>query len=233
MTVGARGSTLAGLGVLGLFLIAMLAAVLAGPPPLPASSPRTPRPLPSAQESLLITAGPSMPPETRSDGAVLLIVGIVLGLLVCLVVVIAVVRLLPRLIALIAEWMRRPAEPETTEVATEEHTSDPAQLDAPRVQRGIATARQTIGAHRDAGDAIVAAWLGLEQTAADSGVGRGRSETPAEFALRLLLRRPGIDEPARSLLALYEQVRFGGRRGDERMREDATRALDAIEAGWR
>lgn len=233
MTVGARGSTLAGLGVLGLFLIAMLAAVLAGPPPLPASEPREPRPLPSAQESLLMGTGPPVPPETRSDSVVLLILGIVLGLLVSLVVVIAVVRLVPRLIALIAEWIRRPAESAPTEVATEEQTGDPAQVDAPRVRQGIATARRTIGAHGHAGDAIVAAWLALEQTAADSGVGRGRSETPAEFALRLLLRRPGIDEPARSLLALYEQVRFGGRRGDERMREDATRALDAIEAGWR
>jgi len=105
--------------------------------------------------------------------------------------------------------------------------------DAAVIRRGVTAAREGVTAVAEPGDAIVAAWIGLEETADDSGTARGLSETPAEFTLRILQRRPGVAEPAVRLLRLYEGVRFGGRTASENDRAQAHAALVEIERGWR
>ena len=85
----------------------------------------------------------------------------------------------------------------------------------------------------DLADAIVAAWLGLEQSAADAGAARGKSETPGEFALRVITLRDGLSRDARTLLGLYQRVRFGEHDADEADRAAARRALQHLEEGWR
>lgn len=106
-------------------------------------------------------------------------------------------------------------------------------VDAGAIRSAAADAQQTIDAHRDPGDAIVAAWVHLEGAAARAGRSRHPSETPAEFALRILRRRPGVDVELETLLRLYESVRFGGEQADENGRATARRCLEIVEEAWR
>lgn len=221
---------LAGGGIV-LFIIAMLAASMAGhptfTPPIPDSGP-LPEPT-----SVLPTSNPSGTPQPQEDSiGGLVVIFILMLLLLAVVVVILVLAIL----ALISYWKARPLRQRdgaATDVDVSGDLVEESVPDAPTMRRGIAAARAVIDAHASPGDAIVAAWVGLEETAADSGTGRGRSETPAEFTLRILLRRPGIDEPARQLLRLYERVRFGGHTASEQDRLDAISTLTRIEEGWR
>lgn len=57
-------------------------------------------------------------------------------------------------------------------------------------------------------DAVIAAWVALEDAAARSGVVRDRSATATEFTLRVLDRTPADPVAARTLLALYLRARF-------------------------
>lgn len=221
------------LGVIVLFLIAMLAAAVAGRPTFtPGGAGPRPLPAPSAQESLPPMAS-GRPKPQQGDDTILLVLSILLLLFVLAVVITAIVLVIR---AIQVYWRERPLRRREAASADAEGqagvVAEPSP-DAPTVRRGIEAARAAITAHPDPADAIVAAWVGLEQTAADSGVGRGMSETPAEFTLRILLRRPGIDGAARELLRLYEGVRFGGHHADETMRVRAARALAEIEEGWR
>ncbi|UNK72160.1 DUF4129 domain-containing protein [Microbacterium sp. H1-D42] len=221
------------LGVILLFIIAMLAAAVAGHPTFtPTGS--GPRPLPiSSEHQTLPPMASGQPKPQQGDDTILLILSILLLLFVLAVVITAIVLIIR---AILLYWHERPLRRRDAENADVDGqagvVAEPAP-DEPTVRRGIEAARAAIAAHPDPTDAIIAAWIGLEQTAADSGVGRGASETPAEFTLRILLRRPGIDGSARALLRLYEGVRFGGHTADETMRAHAARALAEIEEGWR
>ncbi|MGB3374297.1 MAG: DUF4129 domain-containing protein [Microbacterium sp.] len=218
--------------VLLLVVVAILAASVAGRPDLEIGRQES-RPLPTPDAQATPTGTPGLPPAPGSDST-LLIIGMVLALIV---VSMLVVLLIWGIRMLIRAWRNRPlrrqqgAEGDVdVQGAGVPGESEP---DAPAVRRGIAAARMAVDAHADPTDAIVAAWLGLEETAADSGIGRALSETQVEFTLRMLMRRPGIEEPARDLLRLYESVRFGGRIANESERAAAGRALMLIEAGWR
>lgn len=220
-------------GVLVLFIIAILSASLSGRPTF--SLPRisaAPLPLPPAQPTA--TLAPPVAPESLDDSSWLLTV---LALIVMLIVVAAVLAGVIWLIRVLMQAWRerrlRLRDGAATDAGFDTALVDEQAPDAPVMRRGIAAAREILAAHAEVGDAIIAAWVGLEQTAADSGVGRGVSETPAEFTLRLLLRRPGLDAPARELLSLYESVRFGAHTADERMRAQAAAALNTIDEGWR
>ena len=112
-------------------------------------------------------------------------------------------------------------------------TAADERIDAETIREAAADAQDAIETHRDPGDAIIAAWVRLEEASERTGRGRADAETPGEFAVRILSRRPGIDAELRTLLGLYESVRFGGRPADESARGEARRCLAAIEEGWR
>lgn len=235
-TIGAtrtRTWILSGMALV-LFVVAILSASVAGRPDLEVGRQEpVPEPLPSAQQTL--PGAPALPPEPgEGSDTVLLIIGIVLALIV---VGMLIILLIWATRMLIRAWRDRPLRRQDgIEIDVETTGADAAgeaEPDAPTVRRGIAAARAAVDAHADPSDAIVAAWLGLEETAADSGIGRALSETQVEFTLRMLLRRPGIDGPARDLLRLYEAVRFGGRAAGEPDRAAAVHALALIEEGWR
>ena len=219
-------------GVIVLFVISMLAVAVAGRPTFtPPHVTPAPLPQPTVQQTVppMVTGAP----RDTGDNTILTIIAVIMVLLVIAAVIAAVVLVVR---ALLGYWQSRPlrrtggAETDAEMAAETVLESVP---DAQTVRRGIAVARAAVDTRPDPGDAIVAAWVGLEETAVDSGVGRGLSETPAEFTLRILLHRPGIDTPTRRLLRLYENVRFGGRAADETARAEASRALAEIEEGWR
>ena len=220
---------------LALFAVAMLASAIAGHPRIDLTPEgATASPLPDERPTPTITPGAAPGQEDGGSDAALVGIGIVLALIVSALAVLLLLWIVRRIIDL---WRsrrlrRQPGAATDVEVEVADAPAE-AEPDAPTVRRGIAAAREAIEAHPAPSDAIIAAWVGLEETAADSGAGRGVSETPAEFTLRILLRRPGIEHPAQQLLAVYEGVRFGGRRGSEQDRALASRALALIEEGWR
>lgn len=218
-------------GAATMFAIAVLAASVTGHPVFERSEPEA-VPMPVMPAATLTPSPGATPPQSDDVGGWVVLV--VLGLLV---VALTVLLLFFLVRALIGAWNERPLR--AREAALVETGIDAAEApadsapDAPVIRRGVAAALTAARSHPDPTDAIIAAWVGLEETATDSGSGRGRSETPAEFTLRILLRRPGIDEPARALLRLYEGVRFGGRSATEQDRLAAVRSLSLIEEGWR
>lgn len=74
---------------------------------------------------------------------------------------------------------------------------------------GIELALQALDEQREPADAVVRAWLGLQQTAEESGIVRHASETPTEFTTRILSGAFTDDTAVRTLLRLYLRTRFG------------------------
>lgn len=105
-------------------------------------------------------------------------------------------------------------------------------VSAPAVRRGVARALLALDEGREPDDAVVAAWIGLEESAADAGVARAASETAAEFTVRVITRIGGVDDEVRVLLRLYEGVRFGAAEASEDDLRDARSALLAVEEAW-
>ena len=57
-------------------------------------------------------------------------------------------------------------------------------------------------------DAIIAAWLALEDAAVRSGAARAPAQTPTEFTLAVLSTTPASPQAVAELLALYHRARF-------------------------
>ena len=74
---------------------------------------------------------------------------------------------------------------------------------------GIELALRELDEHRDPGDAVVRAWLGLQESAQESGIVRQAAETPTEFTSRILSHAFADDRAVRTLLRLYLRTRFG------------------------
>jgi hypothetical protein len=104
----------------------------------------------------------------------------------------------------------RPPAPEpagpSTHVAAPRTDPDPEVL-----HRGARAAEERLRAAVAPDDAVIAAWVALEEAAALSGVVRERSATATEFTLQVLDRTPADPAAARTLLALYLRARFDDR----------------------
>jgi Domain of unknown function (DUF4129) len=112
-------------------------------------------------------------------------------------------------------WVARPSR-----AARDRHTAVEAVIsempiepepepDTPALRTGIELAMQVLDEQREPADAIVRAWLGLQETAAESGIVRRAAETPTEFTSRILGRAFADDRAVRTLLRLYLRTRFG------------------------
>lgn len=221
--------------VVFLFTVAMLASGLQEAPTFRPDSlfaPATAEPMPT-----VAPAGTGLPEDVEIDPAGAAIAQ-TLGMILLVLVGAALIALLILIVrALIRAWRNRPlGRRDAADVASEFGEIDAApdsDAAAPVIQRGILGALQSIDDRADPSDAIVAAWVGLEETAADAGVRRDASETPGEFALRIITLRSGVADEAARLLVLYERVRFGAHIASERDRESAKQALRRIEGVWR
>jgi hypothetical protein len=82
------------------------------------------------------------------------------------------------------------------------------EADVPRLRTGIELALQLLDEPREPADAIVRAWLGLQETAEGSGIVRQPAETPTEFTARIMRLALADDGAIRTLLRLYLRTRF-------------------------
>jgi hypothetical protein len=114
-------------------------------------------------------------------------------------------------------WNRRPLREapgqhsvvarETTEIPIEPEPE--LEPDTPALRSGIELALEMLDEQREPADAIVRAWLGLQETAEESGIVRQPAETATEFTSRILSRAVVDDRAVRTLLRLYLRTRFG------------------------
>lgn len=81
--------------------------------------------------------------------------------------------------------------------------------DPPVLRRGVEQALLLLDEEREPADAVMKAWLGLQQTAEDSGIARMAAETPTEFTSRIMRRVFADDRAITTLLTLYLRTRFG------------------------
>ncbi|WP_159463187.1 MULTISPECIES: DUF4129 domain-containing protein [Microbacterium] len=225
------------LAVAGSFGLLMLAAAMQGTPQFAPTGARSTSPPP---EDVVLPAPTAtetpLPPESWGDSVLAQVLGVVFGLvlgLAVLVLVAVVVRQVVRF--LVRLWRDRPlARRDAAAAGPGTSTAPPETIpDAVTIRRGVSDALRTVIERPEPGDAIVAAWIGLEESAADAGQGRAPTETPAEFTARVIGARHGIAADVVVLQGLYERVRYGGLVADEDDRRSAANALRGIKEGWR
>jgi hypothetical protein len=93
------------------------------------------------------------------------------------------------------------------------HPSDEAdygQVPAARLLRAAQEARAVFAEHRGGplGDAVIAAWLRLEEAAAEHGTRRLAHQTPTEFTAEVLAGHGEIGAALDELRRLYHRARF-------------------------
>jgi hypothetical protein len=97
---------------------------------------------------------------------------------------------------------------------------------------GVAAAAEQLRSAARPVDAVIAAWVRLEEAAAASGLPREPASTPTEFTLAVLDRTHADRSSTRVLLDLYLRARFG----DEHLGADdvavARRAVDDLSTAF-
>jgi hypothetical protein len=192
-----------------------------GPPPTPPVQSAPPQP----------TATPTKPPAQHiHPGPDLAWLAIVLAALLLAFILFFVVR-----------WLLRRRRDPTEAVAAplnelgdlEVLPPDPSvETGLPYLRRGLRRALVVLDENRDPSDAIIQAWLGLQESAEDAGFQRFSAETPTEFTTRILNRLQVDADSLATLRRLYLAVRFGSAVATPADVASARRALETLEAQW-
>lgn len=107
-----------------------------------------------------------------------------------------------------------------------------AEPEVPVLRRGVAAAQRSLDEIGEPNDAIVAAWLALEEAAASSGVRRQPAETPSEFTVDVLRATAADPRATRDLLALYHRARFSAAGVSSTDVRAASHCLAVLAASW-
>lgn len=221
------GGPVLSLLVVGVALAAvMVAATVQGRPTI--TSPR----LPGTTMAPLIAQ--SAPPAAdwdpvwndQTDSSAAGMIGIV-ALIIMIVVTAAILTAL--VLVAVRAWRERrsPRMPGAAGAAYAD-APPPAAVVRPAAVAGAEVALARMATLEDPSDAVIAAWLALEQVARDDGVVRSETETSTEFAVRLAGHGAGIRDDVMLLLSHYEAVRFGGEHADDHARDVVRAALERI-----
>lgn len=172
------------------------------------------------------TASSSMPPPRHAGAGPDLswILWVLLALVIAAVVVVLAVIAM-RLLAVRQMYADRPDD----QIEVAEDVSP----DLPTLQQGAVKAEERLLAIGNPTDAIIAAWLALEEAADASGVHRRASQTPTEFTADVLGRTGVPSEPVRTLLGLYLRARFAARPSSDADLATARRCIRDLATSWR
>ncbi len=102
----------------------------------------------------------------------------------------------------------------------------------PDLTDALTQAHEALRDRENPGDAVIAAWVALEDTAAASGAARSASDTPTEFTVTLLHRTNADPGAISSLRTTYLAARFGSREVGEADVATAAQALERITQTW-
>ena len=219
--------------VVGVGVLIVLGVLTAGPVQVegprwspPAVTP-TPIELPGA------SPGSRLPQTVEADPLLTRIIGIVLAVLAAIAIAALITAVVVYIVRRIRERRRLLRRGSVNgEVGGGIVSSSDGAVPAPVMRRGIARALQILDEQREPSDAVVEAWLGLEETAADAGAGRDPAETPAEYTARIVQRFDTDNTAAQALLRLYQDVRFGGRAADAASVAAARDCLLRLQSSW-
>jgi len=153
------------------------------------------------------------------------------------ILIVSAVILLALLTYLVRRWLlrrRRRGSPRevSTVLADTLDVAQEAEPDIPTLRRGLALASDALTTEREPRDAIIRAWIGLQEAAEDSGMSRRPAETPTEFTSRVFSAVLADRDAADTLLAVYLRVRFGSREATAEDLRMARQAIAALSATW-
>ncbi|MFD6141406.1 DUF4129 domain-containing protein [Promicromonospora sp. NPDC060271] len=193
------------------------------------SPPHLPTPelsLPQQQPPPSPVPTPSSAPQhldepTRDPRWITLITAILLGLLVAALLGYATRKLLTILRA------RTDTTPDNLTAGTGTATTDDT-VDLPELQDAVTRALAHLDGHARPRDAVVAAWVALEEAAARAGAHRDPAQTPTEFTGTVLANTPAPPAAVARLRTLYQRARFTDRPIDRTAVTQARTALADI-----
>ena len=145
--------------------------------------------------------------------------------------------LVAALLLLLGYWLRR-RKPAVQKLAVADgplgdvSALAPMDVDLPTLHRGLVLAADVLASDREPRDAIVRAWLGLQEAAEDSGLRRRPAETPTEFTSRVFESVAADRAAAAALLAVYLRVRFRSDPATEADVEVARRSIRRLRETW-
>jgi hypothetical protein len=219
----------------GLSVVIALGAALEGPFVSHGAfgQPTAPRPDQSLDASAHVTqptstSNPALSRAVDISWLVWLLVVVVLTMIAVLVW-----RVLRNRAALRAQLGESLADQSTLD----ETVATPGVPDSAIIRRGLEAAAERLDGTRTPRDAIILAWLGLQEAAEDSGMPRRGPETPTEFTTRVFttLRSDGtaVDVAAADeLLALYLRARFDSHPTSDKDVGAARSAIARLSASW-
>jgi hypothetical protein len=177
------------------------------------------------------TAVPSLPPShgSSSAGGVHLDPRWFLGALV----VLAAAAIGYGLWRLWARYRRTAGPAEPRQAGADGAAADVEQVpELPPLLRGVDSARSSLQRIAAPDDAIIAAWLAVEEAAEQSGVQRHPAQTPTEFTVAVLSRTSADPAAIHSLLSLYHLARFSARPASPTDVAAADECLRALRRSW-
>jgi hypothetical protein len=200
--------------VAGLLLLAVLAA--RGSPGIPTGTPDLGDDPPASVSTLQPTVT-DLSSETFALGA---------GVLILFVMMAVLFGLAMLLFVLAGIRLRRRARMEVARPLAEQDIAlAGTEWLAAATRTALSEMEQRVGG--PPGDAVIAAWVHLERSAAATGIERAPHQTPTEFTTALLEGQTTDRQALDELRGLYQRARFGqpGMVTDE----DATKARRALE----
>lgn len=118
------------------------------------------------------------------------------------------------LIHLLVRWIRRSLLPWLAALRTRPAAAEPEEVGAldalplTELRTAAAHAETLVREGERSPDAIIAAWLALQDAAERSGATRAPAQTPTEFTVEVLAATPASPGAVTELLGLFHQARF-------------------------
>ncbi|WP_418276863.1 DUF4129 domain-containing protein [Isoptericola jiangsuensis] len=172
-------------------------------------------------------APPPPPPEPAEppDSTTLATVLLVLAALAVAALLWYVARKIVTAVRAVPDQTVAPDELDTGEGLTTEHR---ATLPVPELADAVTRALAHLDHARTPTDGVVAAWIALEDAAAEHGTHRDPAQTTTEFTHDILTTTPAPPTHLDTLRRLYQQARFAHQRVDDDDVDHARTALVAI-----
>lgn len=185
---------------------------------------------PEPEPDTLVENTSTVPDQPTGGSDWLLWVLGVLALLLALLVVVGVSRA-------VRSWLVRRSRPLPDPPSTVPAATGTVVASTEAVVDAVLEALARLDGIAAAGDAVVAAWLVLEEAVAREGVVRAPSQTQAELTRDVLEATAAPPDATTALLRTYEAVRFGTRAAEgsdvAAARAALGEILDALRAGDR
>ncbi len=113
-----------------------------------------------------------------------------------------------KILAALQDFPRDAPEPDTLDTGGDLATADAPTVPLPELADAVTRALQHLDDVGTPDDAVVAAWIALEDAAAEHGTTRHPAQTPTEFTQTILATTPAPPADVATLRTLYQRARF-------------------------